>query len=978
MQKLQIDSATWATLNRLLDEALDQPATELPRWLDALAPEHAPLKPRLRELLERTGAIETGAFLHTLPKFELAPGDLAAAPGAGEQPGQEIGPYRLMRELGSGGMGVVWLAERTDGFINRPVALKLPHGAWKRAGLAERMAREREILATLAHPNIAHLYDAGVTPEGQPYLAIEFVEGERIDLYCRERQLDTRARLHLFSQVASAVAYAHGKLVVHRDLKPANILVNAEGQARLLDFGIAKLLDEGAAKESRFTEISGRALTPDYASPEQIVGEPITIASDVYSLGVVLYELLSGERPYKLRRDSRGAIEEAILQAEPSPPSDRAVGLHRKQLRGDLDTVVLKALRKNPAHRYPTAHALLDDIERYLGSKPVLAQPDSRWYRARKFVARNKLAVGSATGIFLALLMGAGIAAWQARVALTQKNRAEEVQEFIAAVFREADPTQGKGKSLSASELLLQAERRLNERIDATPELRVQLLAIMGESLFGLQDLKESARIYEEALRVQATAAPDPELTARLHLGLSQAYEYIGRNDDALTQLRKSFETIEAAGLTGTPLFVRAKLHETAMGLATSDFALTERAGGEALLAASKIIGPRSMEAATAMQLVSKSYLFTHREAEAVVRSKQALDLMLANYHGDYSHPKVIESAEYYANALIHMGELDTAAALMQDVTARAIAVLGPESRMVGEQYALATPAELERGNLRVAIEMARKSVAIYLQDSEPGSPVHAYRVRLLAHSLLAARAGDEAVHAFEEAVRVSAESSAAAKAEAVGRGNLGLALAYVGKFRESEAELRVALEKTPSKLRGYHQALRIQGTVLRLQGRAAESISWFEKALAATTDKAFDRLDRSIAHSEIGLARLEMGDVAAAEAAFAKSESMFSVIQRQFTTPARTDLMIGMARAQMQHHRFDLALPALQEADAFWRDFAPDTRWAGEASLRLGQCLVALDREREGHDALSRAAPLLAASPLPADAELVKLARRR
>jgi serine/threonine protein kinase len=976
MQKLQIDPKTWATLNRLLDEALDHPATEIEQWLDDLAPEHASLKPRLRELLERTGAIETGEFLNTLPKLELAPGDLADASLAGEQAGQEIGPYRLMRELGSGGMGVVWLAERTDGLINRPVALKLPHGAWKRAGLAERMTRERAILATLAHPNIAHLYDAGVTPDGQPYLAIEFVEGRRIDVFCREQQLGVRARLQLFSQVANAVAYAHGKLVVHRDLKPANILVDAGGQARLLDFGIAKLLDEGTAKETRFTEVSGRALTPDYASPEQIMGEPLTIASDVYSLGVVLYELLCGERPYKLRRDSRGALEEAILQAEPKPPSEWLAAPARKELRGDLDTVVLRALKKNPGDRYPTAHALLDDIERFLASRPVLAQPDSRWYRVRKFVARNRLAVGAASGIFLALVAGAGIATWQARIALAQKERAEEVQEFIAAIFREADPTQGKGKSLSAAELLLQAERRLNERQDASPEMRAQLLAIMGESLFGLQELKESARILEEALRVQATAAPDAGLTARLHLTLSQAYEYLGRNDDALAQLRQSFATIEAAELTSTPLFVHAKLHETAMGLATSDFALTERAGNEALLAASKVIGPRSTEAATAMQLVSKSYLFTHREAEAVDRSKQALDLMLANFNGDYSHPKVIESAQYYANALIHVGDLDAAASLMEDVTSRASVVLGGESRMVGELLALGVPAELERGNLRAAIAMARESVAIYLRDAEPGTPVHAYRDRLLAHSLVAARAGAEAVSGAGEAVRVSAAASA--DPQAAGRGTFGLALAHMGKFSESQREIDQALVGTQAGSRARHQAIRHQGTLLRLQGQDAESIPWFEKAVAAATRDAFDRHDRAIALTEIGLARLELGDPGAAAESFAKAETLFAGFQKRFTTPARADLLIGMARAQMQQRQFAAALPTLQRADAYWREFAPDSRWAGEASLWLGRCLVALDRGREGREALSRAATLLAASPLPADAELVKLANRR
>ena len=271
--------------------------------------------------MSRSAQVETGEFLNTLPKFDLPPDDGRRA-AHGEQPGDVVGPYRLVRELGSGGMGVVWLAERTDGLIKRPVALKLPHGAWKRAGLAERMAREREILATLSHPNIAHLYDAGVTRRraALPRHRIRRRHTHRCVLP-RAAARGADARLELFAQAADAVAYAHGKLVVHRDLKPANILVTAGGQVRLLDFGIAKLLEDGQATETRLTELSGRALTPDYASPEQILGEPLTVASDVYSLGVVLYELLCGQRPYKLQRDSRGALEEAILQADPPLPS---------------------------------------------------------------------------------------------------------------------------------------------------------------------------------------------------------------------------------------------------------------------------------------------------------------------------------------------------------------------------------------------------------------------------------------------------------------------------------------------------------------------------------------------------------------------------------------------------------------------------------------------------------------------------------
>ena len=239
--------------------------------------------------------------------------------------GKQFGPYRVLALLGHGGMGSVWLAERVDGLFTRQVALKLVHPALKSRVMSERFAREREILASLNHPNIARLLDAGFAEDGQSYLALDYVAGTPLTTYCDEPRLSVRERLELFRQVLSAVQYAHAHLVIHRDLKPANILVTEEGQVQLLDFGIAKLLSEGEAKETELTQLGGRALTPDYAAPEQIAGAPITTAADVYALGVMLYELLTGERPYKLKRDSRGALEEAILEADPVAPSRTAL-----------------------------------------------------------------------------------------------------------------------------------------------------------------------------------------------------------------------------------------------------------------------------------------------------------------------------------------------------------------------------------------------------------------------------------------------------------------------------------------------------------------------------------------------------------------------------------------------------------------------------------------------------------------------------
>ncbi|MCI0635538.1 MAG: serine/threonine protein kinase, partial [Actinobacteria bacterium] len=390
MHDFGVDPTSWKRLNQLLDEGLDLPAELRPDWLAALPAEDEPLKSRLRALLSRAGASHEGApRLETLPKLdedlstEKEPGG-SRTPGEAGLPGEVVGSYRLTKLLGEGGMGAVWLAERADGMLQRPVALKLPRGVFSRPELVGRIARERDILASLNHPNIAKLYDAGLTRNGQPFLALELVEGKRLDEYARANHPDLRTRLHLFLQVARAVAYAHSRLVVHRDIKPSNIMVTADGSVRLLDFGVAKLLEDGQVMETEMTRFSGRVLTLAYAAPEQLSGGAIGVGADIYSLGVVLFELLTGSRPYKPEHDDRDALENAILHETPPRPSavaeDSGTGA---RLRGDLDTILLKALKKDSAERYPTVDAFSEDIERYLAGRPVLAQPDSVAYRFR-------------------------------------------------------------------------------------------------------------------------------------------------------------------------------------------------------------------------------------------------------------------------------------------------------------------------------------------------------------------------------------------------------------------------------------------------------------------------------------------------------------------------------------------------------------------------------------------------------------------
>ena len=394
-----------ALMSRLLDEALPLDEAGRRAWLDALPAEHQDLAQALRDALLPGDAqvAEVGA-LGTLPKFGAAdvPRDVLAS---GLHPGARVGPYQLIRLLGAGGMAEVWLARRADGAFKREAALKLPLLSGLRADLEERFARECDILASLEHPHIARLYDAGVDPNGLPYLSMEYVHGRPLTGWCDARHLGIAARLELYLQVLGAVQYAHEKGVIHRDIKPSNVFVTESGHVRLLDFGVAKLT-EADAQLTQLTNVYGRALTPDYASPELLRGDPVDARSDVYSLGVLLYELLTGVRPYRLQRAaSIGMLEEAITtvdvkkpsaQCDPEAIAARATTPEKftRLLRGDLDAIALKALAKDPARRYPSVTALAEDLRRYLDGRLIEALPARFGDRLLKFVRRNKTLVG--------------------------------------------------------------------------------------------------------------------------------------------------------------------------------------------------------------------------------------------------------------------------------------------------------------------------------------------------------------------------------------------------------------------------------------------------------------------------------------------------------------------------------------------------------------------------------------------------------
>ncbi|HET9448449.1 MAG TPA: serine/threonine-protein kinase, partial [Steroidobacteraceae bacterium] len=519
---MSLSGADWVKLSQLLDEALDLDPAHRKQWVESLPPEHRAFSDTLRDLLLRESGAETRDVL-------LEPPALRGVPFTAVASGEVVGPYRLIRELGAGGTATVWLAERADGSLRRQVALKLPRIAWLDRGLAERLNRERDILASLEHPSIARLYDAGVEG-GRPYLALEYVEGIPLDRYAAERGLSIAERLSLFVTVARAVAFAHARLIVHRDLKPTNILVKENGEIRLLDFGIARLLQPDSLHDPHLTRAGLRALTPQYAAPEQFTSQPITVATDVYSLGVLLFWVLSERSPYDLKRNSLAELEDAVVNRDPLPLTKGVAPKVARALRGDLEMIVRKAMSKHPSDRYETVSAFIDDIERHQQSLPVRAQPERFGYRVRKFVTRNRLSVIAATVAATALVAGLSIALWQAHLAQLEAQRAERIKSFIASIFTQAVPKQGVGGLVTASDLLTAANKRVEEELSNNRRDKSELQAMIGASFLALNEPANAAPVLRQAL-ANCDARADHE-ACKVHAAVLLADSLHAMRDD--------------------------------------------------------------------------------------------------------------------------------------------------------------------------------------------------------------------------------------------------------------------------------------------------------------------------------------------------------------------------------------------------------------------------------------------------------------
>ncbi len=947
---MEITPPSGRTVSELLDKAskLDPAARET--WLSELSRQDPTIAGSVRKLLDA----QKQAAAHD------AVGGPPSIAFGGALAGQHVGPYVLLRRLGAGGMGEVWLARRADRGLQREVALKLPLSNPLPWDLAARFSLERDILARLEHPNIARLYDAGVSAEGQPYLAMEMVHGEPITAFSDGRRLDVDARITLFDQVLAAVQFAHANLVLHRDLKPSNILVTAEGHVRLLDFGIAKLLaGDAPAPQGTVTEWAGRVLTPEYASPEQVLGQPLSTASDVYTLGVVLFELLTGKGPYRVELSSVAQLELAIVQGDPLRPSaaidDDGAELRRtprrrlgRQLAGDLDTVVTKALAKRPADRYGSAAALAEDLKRVLAREPVQARRASTVYRLSRFLRRHRsasLATGTAV---LALLGSTAVALRQAHRATVQGELAQAqarnvsvVRDFLLDVLSAADPARTSASAKSPGEVTVQeavdaAASRMGAALDMEPETRVPLLTTLSSVYSGLDQVDRSLALLEQALVAAERSGPTPNrMEAEVLAHLAGTNMFAGRYDAAARWLDRTEKAFAALGDTESEVYAQAlKVRGNLLRRGDSPdlpgaVAVLERA---AALFRNRY--PDSQGRIGTLFYLAQSLRAENQpeRAEAIADEAVALATELPRPGFELANAYSLRAAIRDSNGNLSGAEDDYRTA--RDGYARSI---GPTHFLSLQNDGLRGATVLERGQRREEALQLIESTTDALARSRRGSNTHAQALNRLGVAYLRLGRFDRAAEMLEQARAVWAE-----RQEALQRTDATVSLAEARIAGGALTEARPLLDEALAVLRSaapsaahpegeVHLALGLLGVDA---GRPDEARRELRQALALSGMDSRDDLARRVL-AEAALTRLALQEGSVDDALS---------VSKQLVREAQAPRLAQLPRSQA---------------------VAAQTR---------GTALCAAGRPMEGEPLLARAQELLAAVVDPGSAPLIEV----
>ena len=804
-----MNESRWSYLDALFEAALALPPESRRSFLDMRCAGDPASRAELDELLRL--ATEPSALLQpgtVAPEFLRAALARVEPPASGQLTADEkVGVWRVLHEIGRGGMGTVYLAERDDGEFQQKGALKLVHASLAPEEIAQRLRRERRILASLTHANIARLLDGGQTRDGRPYLVMEYVDGRRIDKYCDEERLGIEQRLDLFRHVCAGVQHAHRNLVVHRDIKPSNIIVTSDGEVKLLDFGIARLLAAADRLDDPMTQPVMRILTPEYASPEQVRGEPVAIASDVYQLGLLLYELLTGHKAQTIGGASQGEMEQAVCTAQPVRPSSRVAGDHRaaeargvtattlvRRLSGDLDTIVLYALRKEPDRRYASVDELVADVGRFRQGLPVRAQIDSLGYRVRKFVGRRRAALAwSAMAVAIVAIALPAVIGERLRSA-REAARAEQIETILADMFAFASPRVLVPRP-TARHYVDHAAALVRRELQGEPASQARLLSTIGDVYNALGEYGAAIETVTGALKLRRELYGSESLQAAhalSTLGLSQ--HYAGRYDEAEASFREALGSLRArsgptARDTISTMIEFGDLLHTRGRLVEAEQILREAVGPL------RTIGPGDGDETLPRVLLYLANVLRDRgsfdEAEALFR--EAIDAFV-RVHGQQNQ-QVAVSQSYFARLLVMRSDFAAAEPLLDDALRVLRNTYDGNHPLVGTALRELGYLRLEQGRLDEAASILDESIRIHQRLL--GSH-HSLVPRTRAHQAeLARRRGamSEAVAVARQTVGEFARIGLSDHPSAVdARATLGEALTAMGHRPAAVRELRQAL----------------------------------------------------------------------------------------------------------------------------------------------------------------------------------------
>lgn len=959
-----------ARLDAWFDRALDLEGAEREAFLAACEREQPGAAADLRELLALADDPSAGlqppaqaeprwrALFEALPRTHE---DEADAPLP-----TRIGPWTPVAMLGRGGMGTVYRVERRDeGFVQTGALKRLRAGA-DTDDFLRRFAQERRILATLNHPGIARLLDGGRDREARPYLVMEYVAGEPLDLHCDRRRLDIDARVAVFLQIAEAIAHAHRHLVAHRDLKPSNILVGEDGRVKVLDFGIAKVLSDGGIEAAPATRTATRMFTPDYATPEQVLGRTAAASADIYQLGLLLYELLCGHRAQRVEDPSQRALEAAICAAPTVRPSERVgdgdlalcaarattPGALRRRLRGDLDNIVLMALRKEPERRYGSAEALIEDLERWRQGRPVRARPESLGYIGGKFIRRNAWAVAAGTALFALLTAYAVTATVQGRAIAEERDRARaeaikarQTQALVLRLLEAADPERAGGAKLTARELIDRGWAEIEPALDGQPELQIELLDTVGEAYRKLGEYQRAGTLLTRQLALAEAMRPQrPEALARARRSNARLLLDVGRHADAEALLRRSLAGFEAAQ-PRDPVQIAHTLNDLGAaherdGRLTQAESLYRRSLAMRLAAH----GERHHEIADALGDLGRVLRLRGEHTEAVRFFERALAMNrallpaghpeLANSLSDlaWAHSGLGDHAaadELYREALSTMraavGERHPAVALLlnnhaitlrdRGDTAQALRLLEQALDMrretLGERHEMVALNLNDLGQLlyqtgdhAAAERRFRESLALYPPDHHwRGSTLYN-----LARLREAQGRWQEAAEGYRDAVRLQSERLGADHdLVAMGLNRLGVVLVRQGQIETGERQMRAALAIYRKRLPPGHERLATVlvplGSALLESGRADQAAPLLHEALEIRR-RAFGEDDRRTQDVRDLIARLPAtlrrmpGRASTASAVLRQPQSprTITVTRRRLSTSSNSGLSSALS----------------------------------------------------------------------------------